>query len=112
MRSPEASAGRCCSSPVASSAVVAMTALVRKGVGATVRPSSSRTTAASRALAPTPPRDSGTSSPAGPSCSASARHRALTSASGSSARRAGSPSSRARCRVERTLERSDSSTSV
>ena len=39
----------------ASRTEVATTALVRKGTGATARPSSSRTTAASRADEPAPP---------------------------------------------------------
>ncbi len=55
---------------------MATTALVRNGTAATARPSSSRTTAASRADAPAPPRSSGTSRPARPTSAASACHSA------------------------------------
>src|SRR5699024_3411248 len=60
-------------SPADNKTVVAITLLVRNGTGATLRPSSSRTTAASRALAPAPPRLSGIKSPATPRSCASAR---------------------------------------
>ena len=58
----------------ASSVSVAITELVRYGAGATARPSSSSTTAASRWLAPWPPSFSGTSRPAAPMSAASAFH--------------------------------------
>ena len=58
-------------SPACNRATVASTALDRNGTGATARPISSITTAASRALAPAPPSCSGTNRPAIPSSAAS-----------------------------------------
>ncbi len=77
VRAPEASSDRSAgagpsSRASASSVSVATTELVRYGAGATLRPSSSRTTAASRWDAPWPPSFSGTRRPAAPMPAASA----------------------------------------
>src|SRR5579875_1374926 len=72
--SPAASAGSVSVSPAVSSAMVASTALDKNGTGATARPISSITTAASRAPAPAPPSSSGTSNPATPRSAANSFH--------------------------------------
>ena len=53
---------------------VAITDEVRKGMGATTRPSSSMTTATSREVAPPPPSDSSMPRPASSMASLTARH--------------------------------------
>ncbi len=83
---PEASRPSSSASSQASRASVATTALVRYGTGATARPSSSSTTATSRAEAPWPPRSSGTRRPARPMPSASSFHRARSCGASDSAR--------------------------
>ena len=78
VRSPEASPASRSASSEKVSTVVAISALVRNGVGAANRPSSSCTTAASRAVAPAPPADSGTSRAARPNSAASDFHNGTT----------------------------------
>ena len=93
---------------------MATTALPRYGTGATDRPSSSATVAASRNVAPAPSSSSGTSSPAQPRSVASACHSAvsppvplLPSARGST-----SSGLHRRASSERTLSRSSVSVSL
>lgn len=109
--SPSASPDSNSPAPAWIRACVASTELVRKGTGATPRPSSSRTTAASRAEAPAPPYSSGMSRPATPISRESVFHRSrsygwgdstrLSTAGGGTGRRAARAPPRAappRCR--------------
>ncbi len=90
---------------------MARTALPRYGVGAAARPSSSATTAASRAEAPAPPASSGTSREAAPRSRARVRHSFRSYGSEVSQRARTLSCGQRSASSARTLERSSSSIS-
>ncbi len=108
---PAARSGTVPVSPARSSATVASTALDRYGTGAAARPISSMTTAASRVLAPAPPRDSGTSSPASPSSAATVFHTPEKSAGAASYAVVTTDAGQRSVSMRRTLSRRASSVS-